>query len=58
MVRSAYRLAVGQKWVTAAEFWALCPGEYWWLVDAYTRELQTTDFDSLVKLFREAQAND
>lgn len=29
-----YALCVGQKWVSPAEFWALPPGEVWWLVDA------------------------
>ena len=29
-----YVLCVGQKWVSAADFWTLPPGEIWWLIDA------------------------
>jgi hypothetical protein len=40
MVRSAYRLAVGQGWCSPAEFWGMPPQEFWWLVDAKTPHIR------------------
>ncbi|MGI9159856.1 MAG: phage tail assembly chaperone [Saprospiraceae bacterium] len=31
-------MAVGQKWVSPSEFWALTPTELWWLVEANKKE--------------------
>lgn len=58
MVRSAYRLAVGQKWVTPSEFWAMAPGEFWWLVDAHTAEIDSTDYDELSRVLKDQVARE
>ncbi len=45
---------MGQKWATPSEFWAMPPGEIWWLVDANTPE-DATDYDEMYRLMMEAQ---
>lgn len=29
-----YTLCVGQGWISPREFWAMPPGELWWLIEA------------------------
>jgi hypothetical protein len=47
-------VAVGQKWVTPSEFWAMPPGEIWWLVEANEPPETGTDFEELYQLMNEA----
>lgn len=52
-----YSLCVGQKWVTPSEFWAMPPGELWWLVDAMTpKGLAAGEVSELYDMMRAEQA--
>ncbi|NBT33802.1 MAG: hypothetical protein EBT13_18375 [Rhodobacteraceae bacterium] len=55
-----YLLCVGQKWVTPGEFWAMPPGELWWLVDAMTPDtsLPQSELSDLYDLMRAEQASE
>jgi len=56
-IRSAYGVAVGQGWVSPSEYWALAPGEFWWLVDAHKPEIDVPDYDDLLTMLNEAIEN-
>jgi hypothetical protein len=39
--------------VSPRDFWALCPGEVWWLIDAHTPE-DRADYEQLYQMMMEA----
>jgi hypothetical protein len=55
-----YLTCVGQKWVTPGEFWAMPPGELWWLVDAMMPKagLSAADASDLYDMMRAEQATE
>lgn len=54
MVRTLYLAMVGQKWVSPAEFWALAPGEVWWIVEANTPD--TSGYEQAYQNLKALQA--
>lgn len=48
---------MGQGWVSPSEFWALSPGEFWWLVDAHKPVVVVDDKEELLEMLNEALAN-
>lgn len=54
-MRSLYRIAVGQGWVSPSEFWEMPPAEVWWLIDAHT-PANAVNHDALYTLLLEAEA--
>lgn len=46
---------MGQGWASPSEFWAMPPGEIWWLIDART-PASSVDYEPLYNLLKEAEA--
>lgn len=46
---------MGLKWCSPAEFWAMPPGEFWWLYDAHTPQGPSGDMEELYQLMMDAQ---
>lgn len=59
---TAYKTAVGHKWVSPAEFWQLCPGEFWWMMEAHKEAagpgpgLSEEDREELLDMLNRAKA--
>lgn len=53
-----YLACVGQKWVTPGEFWAMPPGELWWLLDAMAPKQTAADVADLYDMMKAAQAEE
>jgi hypothetical protein len=57
-----YALCVGQKWVSPGEFWAMAPGEVWWLIDAMMPKggagLAADDLDEMYEALMAAKAEE
>lgn len=47
--------------MTPTEFWALAPGEVWWIIDAHEAQSgrpTQVDYDELLTMLEEAQAKE
>lgn len=50
---------MGREWVKPGEFWALTPGEVWWLIDARMPKPKAgEDVDDMYQALKEAQAEE
>ena len=56
MIRILYGLFVGKGWVSRAEFWALPPGEVWWILDAHLPPERDAPQDQNERLYQSLMA--